>query len=303
MRKRRGSSPMPSPCGSVGETSTVIVSKDEQKYVATYESRNSPRPVIAKTPENVIESKPDANLLSVSMEGSWLSMAELDIGMANREDELSIPGPVEAVTMRHLRLFAVSLAVLLSTGVRGASTTYRVDPAKSHATIHVGKAGAFSFLAGHTHEVSGPIEAGSVDVDADAPAASHVRLVIAAAALKVSAAGEPQGDAPKVQEAMDGDKVLDVARYPRITYESTSVVVKNRTESQLDLNVAGRLMIRDVTEPVVVPVRVALSGTSLTATGRITIKQSAFGIKPISVGGVVAVKDTLDIDFSISATK
>jgi polyisoprenoid-binding protein YceI len=223
--------------------------------------------------------------------------------MPNRADQSNVGERRKAVTMRHWLLIAVSLAAGLSTGVRGASTTYRVDPTKSRVTIHVGKAGAFSFLAGHTHEVSGPIEAGSVDVDADALTQSHVRLVIAAADLKVSAAGEPQGDAPKVQEAMDGEKVLDVARYPRMTYESTAAVVKNRTENQLDLNVAGKLTIRDVTQPVIVPVRVALSGSSLHATGRIEIKQSTFGIKPISVAGVVAVKDTLDIDFSISATK
>jgi hypothetical protein len=55
--------------------------------------------------------------------------------------------------------------------------------------------------------------------------------------------------------------------------------------------------VRDVSEPVTAPVRVDIADSVLTATGRFSIKQSAFGIKPISVGGVVAVKD----DFSISA--
>jgi hypothetical protein len=41
----------------------------------------------------------------------------------------------------------------------------------------------------------------------------------------------------------------------------------------------------------------------LTATGRFSVTQSAFGIKPISVGGVVAVKDALDIEFSIAADR
>jgi polyisoprenoid-binding protein YceI len=181
--------------------------------------------------------------------------------------------------------------------------SYRVDSAKSHATIHVGKAGAFSFVAGHTHEVTGPVESGSVDVDVEAPSRSRVRLVIAASELKVSAEGEPRGDAPKVQEAMDGGTVLDVAHHARITYESTSVKVQERRGNRLDLVVAGQLTIRDVNQPVTVPVRVELSDGGLTANGRFSIKQSAFGIKPVSVGGVVAVKDALDIEFSISATK
>jgi hypothetical protein len=63
------------------------------------------------------------------------------------------------------------------------------------------------------------------------------------------------------------------------------------------------LTVRDAMQTVSVPVHVELKGDSLTATGRFAIKQSAFGIKPISVGGVVAVKDRLDVDFLIAATK
>jgi polyisoprenoid-binding protein YceI len=121
--------------------------------------------------------------------------------------------------------------------------------------------------------------------------------------LTVSAAGEPAGDAPKVQETMQGEKVLDARRYPSITYESTAVTLKSRRASVLELSVTGQLTIRDVTQPVTVPVHVELAGGRLSASGRFEIKQSAFGIKPISVAGVVAVKDALDIDFSVVATE
>jgi polyisoprenoid-binding protein YceI len=201
---------------------------------------------------------------------------------------------------------AIAASIVAAAGrstIVADTTTYRIDPAKSVATIHVGKDGAFSFMAGHTHEVRGPIEAGSVDVDPDAPARSHVRLVIASSGLKVLAAGEPEGDPPKVQEAMQGDKVLDAQRYPKITYESTSVTLTSRQASLLELSVTGRLTIRDVTQTVTAPVHVELAGGGLTANGRFEIKQSAFGIKPVSVAGVVAVKDALGIDFSIVATK
>jgi polyisoprenoid-binding protein YceI len=201
-------------------------------------------------------------------------------------------------------LFAVVTAIgasSLAHGTQGGS--YRIDPARSRATIHVGKAGAFSFIAGHTHEVSGAIESGAVLVDLDVPSRSRIELAIAAADLKVSAAGEPEGDAPKVQEAMDSDKVLDVGRYPRITYESTRIAVKDRRGNVLELNVAGNLTIRSVTQPVTAPVRVELAEAGLSAAGRFDIKQTSFGIKPVSVGGVVAVKDTLAIEFSIVAAK
>jgi polyisoprenoid-binding protein YceI len=197
---------------------------------------------------------------------------------------------------------ATSIAAVTG-GSAGLPTVYHIDQSKSTATIHVGKAGAFSFIAGHNHEVRGAIESGSVDVDLDAPPRSHVQLVIASSALKVLAAGEPEGDPPKVQTAMQGDKVLDVQRYPKITYDSTGVTLTSRHGSLLELSVTGRLTIRDVTQPVTIPVHVELSDSGLTANGRFEIKQSAFGIKPVSVGGVVAVKDALGIEFSIVATK
>ncbi len=199
-----------------------------------------------------------------------------------------------------LLLSAVAIVAQPSTGVSAAITAYRVDEAASRATIHVGKAGLFSF-AGHNHEVTGPVQGGSVDVDRDAPSQSRIQLVIPTAGLKVSAAGEPEGDAPKVQAAMESDKVLDIARYPRITFTSTVIVVNKRSQNVLETIVTGQLTIRDVTQSVVVPVHVQLGDDSLTATGRFTVKQTAFGIKPISVAGVVNVKDALDIDFTITA--
>jgi len=207
--------------------------------------------------------------------------------------------------MRRPILFAALIAAVAgqSVALTAEIGNYRIDPARSHASIHVGKAGAFSFIAGHTHEVSGPIQSGSIDVDLDTPSRSRLQLVIAASELKVLAAGEPEGDAPKVQEAMESERVLDVRRHPKITYESSSVTLKSRRGSVMELSVTGQLTIRDVTQPVTVPVRVELGDRRLSANGHFEIKQSAFGIKPVSVGGVVAVKDSLGVDFTVVATK
>src|SRR5262245_59743814 len=70
---------------------------------------------------------------------------------------------------------------------RSAGDAYKVYAAKSKVTIAVGKYGVFSF-AGHSHEVSGPIESGSLDIDAADLSRSHVSLAIATASLKVSGA-------------------------------------------------------------------------------------------------------------------
>ena len=101
-------------------------------------------------------------------------------------------------------VIAVAFAFVARPGsVRADAATeaYRVDAARSRVTIAVGKAGAFSFIAGHTHEVSGPIESGAVELDPDDPSRSQIRIVIAASALRVTGANEPPDDRPKVQQA------------------------------------------------------------------------------------------------------
>jgi hypothetical protein len=50
-----------------------------------------------------------------------------------------------------------------------------------------------------------------------------------------------------------------------------------------------------------VPVSAEIGADALKATGRLSVKQTDYGIKPVSVGGVVAVKDALNITFTIVA--
>jgi len=183
--------------------------------------------------------------------------------------------------------------------VAAGPRTFTVDPERSRATIDVGKAGAFSF-AGHTHEVEAPLTGGVVHLDPDAPSRSDVRLEFNAAAMRVTGKGEPPDDVPKVTQTMLGEQVLDVKKFPTITFESTSVIAKGAAPS-LDLTVAGKLTIHGTTKPVASVVAVRIDGAALTAAGRFSIKQTEFGIKPISIGGVVKVKDELNIAFTIAA--
>jgi polyisoprenoid-binding protein YceI len=189
---------------------------------------------------------------------------------------------------------ALALAGSLATLSLSAAgpRTFTVDPASSRAMIAVGKAGAFSF-AGHTHEVEAPLASGVVHFDAEMPTRSDVRLEFNAAAMRVTGKGESADDAAKVQQTMLGEQVLDVKKFPAITFESTGIDARN--------DVTGKLTIRGVTRPVTALVTLKVDGATLTATGKFTIKQTDFGITPISIGGVVKVKDELALTFSITA--
>ena len=197
-------------------------------------------------------------------------------------------------------MLALCLCLVAVAPLGTATRTFRIDPARSRASIDVGKAGAFSF-AGHTHEVAIPAVNGTVMVEPDAVEHSTVRLEIDAASLKVTGKGDPPKDVPEIQRVMLSDKVLDVDRYPKILFQSTGITVERRTGTTRDLNVAGTLTLHQVARPIRVPIHADLEAETLTASGRFQVKQTDHGIKPVSVGGVVNVKDALDISFSIVA--
>lgn len=188
------------------------------------------------------------------------------------------------------------LLVLLA----ASPTTWMIDGPRSTVAIHVGKSGLFSF-AGHEHEVRTSQVEGEVSAVADDLAQSRVSLSFAAGALKVDEKGEPAGDAPKVQEAMLGPKVLDVARFPTITFASTRVAGRSSSAGRYDLEVTGNLTLHGVTRSVVLPLRVDVAADTLTATGRMEIRQTDYGIKPVNVAGVVKVKNELAIDYTLVA--
>ncbi len=177
-----------------------------------------------------------------------------------------------------IRSWACASAVLAAAPLVAAPRTYVVDPAQSAVRIHVGKSGAFSF-AGHTHEVAAPALSGEVTAD---PA-------------------EPAGDPPKVEEAMRGPKVLDAARFPTISFKSQRVSGREAGGGAYDLELAGELALHGVTRPITLPVHVEVSGDTLTASGKTVLRHDQFGMQPVSVAGVVKVKNEIAIDYRIVA--
>ncbi len=199
-------------------------------------------------------------------------------------------------------LIAITLLALAGPAAAAppADVTYTVDAGRSSVVIHVGKSGVFSF-AGHSHTVVAPAVQGRVVAVEGDLSRSAVRLSFEAARLTVQERGEPAGDAPKVQEAMLGPKVLDAARFPAITFESTTVTGTRSSAGGYQLTVGGALTLHGVTRPVTLPLVVKVGADGLEATGRMTIRQTDYGIDPVSVGGVVKVKNELAIEYTVVA--
>jgi polyisoprenoid-binding protein YceI len=194
-------------------------------------------------------------------------------------------------------------APVLALVLAASPAVYGVDAARSSVVVHVGKAGLLSFAAGHVHDILATKLEGEVVADAENLAGSRVSLIFEAAGLRVDEKKEPSGDGPKVQEAMAGPKLLDVARFPTITFASTAVTGRAAGGSAYDLEVTGDLALHGATQRIKLPVHVELRDDGLEAKGKLTLKQTAFGLAPISVAGVVKVKDELTIEFTIVATR
>ncbi len=192
------------------------------------------------------------------------------------------------------------LAAACVSAAGAAEQGYTVVAEQSAVRIHVGKSGLFGF-AGHAHEIAARVE-GTVAADPADLARSSVSLSFDAKAIEVVAGrDEPAKDVPKVQAVMAGPEVLDVSRFPSVTFRSRSVAGKEISPGVYDLQVNGDLTLHGITRSLTLPLRVEVAAETLTASGKVTLRQTDFGMKPVSVGGVVNVKNELGVDFRIVA--
>jgi polyisoprenoid-binding protein YceI len=119
-----------------------------------------------------------------------------------------------------------------------------------------------------------------------------VSIAVQARDLAVSDPNLAADKRREVQARMLGPEVLDVERYPRITFASTAIEPNGPDRWR----VTGQLAIHGQTRSITFDA--ALSGGSYR--GSVRIKQRDFGITPISIaGGAVKVKDELLVEFAI----
>src|SRR5207237_3203823 len=142
-----------------------------------------------------------------------------------------------------------------------------------------GKTGLGSF-AGHEHNVVAKGLQGEVMLDPAKVADSAGDLIVPTRSLTVSPEGEPEGDAAKVQQVMLGPSVLDTARFSTIHFGSTEVKGSQSAPGQWALTVAGELTLHGVAKAVTLPIQLEHQGDALTASGRLTVNQTDYGIEP-----------------------
>jgi polyisoprenoid-binding protein YceI len=152
-------------------------------------------------------------------------------------------------------------------------------------------------LLGDNHAIRVTDYRAEVMFDEQNDASSSVKLVIPAASLKVLDPKLPDAKRVKVQERMEGPEVLDVARFPEITFQSREVkrVADGRYRVEGDLEIRGTL------RPIILDVSMIREASVYHARGEIRISQIDFWIQPIAVlGGMLKVKDEMKVGFDLA---
>ena len=173
-----------------------------------------------------------------------------------------------------------------------ATTTWKIDPAHSHAQFKV-KHMMISNVKGEFSTLTG-----SLTLDGDNIENSSVEAMIDATTISTS---DPQRDAH-----LKSADFFDVEKFPTLTFKSTKVSKKGEEE----ISVAGDLTIHGVTRPVVfavegpsAPAKDPWGNTRVGLSATTKINRKDFGLtwnSTLETGGILVGEDitiTLDVQF------
>jgi polyisoprenoid-binding protein YceI len=192
--------------------------------------------------------------------------------------------------------------------MRGAAV-YEVSPQSSQLAIYVFRGGKFSRL-GHNHVMTSRDLTGRAWVHPQFARSGFelsfpvAQLVVDDAEARRAAGADfppdiPQSDKDGTRKNMLKPDVLDGERYPQVQLRSAKVGGTMEAPQ-----VTAQITIKDQSREVEVPVKLAVTGEQLTASGEFDILQTEFGMKPFSVAlGALEVQDRLHIKFKIVAEK
>ena len=189
----------------------------------------------------------------------------------------------------------------------GWAGTFTIDPGQSALVVQVFKDGVAATLA-HDHVVQAPALSGTIAYDPQRPDASSIEVKVEVGSLqadepatrrKFGLEGEPSAkDRADIEATMKSEGQLAVARFPAITFASTSIA----KQPDGRFLVTGRLTIRGVAQEVKFPAQIALDGGLLRGRAQLTFKQSSFGYQPYrAVLGTIKNKDEVILHIDLGA--
>src|SRR5271170_4793465 len=178
-----------------------------------------------------------------------------------------------------------------------ASVRLVIDTIASRFTVQAFAAGLLSSF-GHNPRIGIRDFDGDMQFVPDTFEKALVRVTVRTNAMDVLDEMK-NDDRKKLEELMYGE-VLDVQRFPTASYESKQITVQKLSDDLLVAHVSGELSFHGVTQSLSFDARVTRMGTMLRISGEFPLRQSDYGIKPVSfAGGALRLKDEVKFNFEL----
>lgn len=204
-----------------------------------------------------------------------------------------------------IKVFFLTLALAIPISntmtAPNSSVTYRIDASKSSFYVKAFVSGLFSTF-GHDHNIQARDFTGEAVFSPEKPDQSSLWITVKAASLGVT---DKVSDSDRTQiEQTMRDEVLEINKYPEITFRSTRVSANKISDSEYDIQIDGNLALHGVTRATRINMRVAITGNTLQARGNLSLRQTDYHITPPSVAvGTIKVKDELKLTFDLVANR
>jgi polyisoprenoid-binding protein YceI len=176
---------------------------------------------------------------------------------------------------------------------------YVIDPSGSRFTVQAFATGLLSAF-GHNPTIGMRDYDGEIQFVPETYESASVRVTVRTDAMEVM--DEMKGDDRKKLEQAMNEQVLEPNRYPTATFASKQVTVQKLGGDLASAQVAGELSFHGVTQNLSLDARITNMGAMMRVSGDFTLRQTDFGIKPVSfAGGALKLKDELKFHFELVA--
>lgn len=183
-----------------------------------------------------------------------------------------------------------------------AVVRYRINPAQSRFMANVGSGGLLWFM-GHSHHFAIRDFTGEATITPESMVPGSLQIIIKAASLEETGKNFTEQQKQIINKGAH-DEVLEVSKYPEITFKSTSVTGRMKPDRQFEAKIAGDLTLHGVTRPIEILAQVMVSGGTLHATGGFSINRSDYKVKTHSIkGGTIRVRNKISFEFDIVANQ
>lgn len=181
------------------------------------------------------------------------------------------------------------------------SDHYVIDSRASRFTVQAFATGLLAKM-GHNPTIGIRDFSGSMKFTPDKLEAGGFHLVIKTASMSVL---DDINDRDRREiERLMSQEVLETSKFPEVVYDASNISITKMADALYSATINGNLTMHGVTNSQTIPVRVALFGSMLRASGDFSLEQTDYNIKLVSVaGGALKLKDEIKFSFEIVARK